>query len=226
MRVLLLEDDEELGAAIQKSLAIAGYAVDWMRDAKTALHAIGVEHFDLLLLDLGLPDRDGTSVLADLRQRDWRNPIMVITARDAVQSRVHALDLGADDYMVKPVALDELCARVRALIRRQCGATANTFTLGQLEIDLQGKVAMLNKRRIEFSRREWSVLEYLALKTGKVISKEQLIEAISNWDKEISPNAIEAYVHRVRAKLHDSGVEIRTIRGLGYMLSEDNAFSQ
>jgi two-component system OmpR family response regulator len=221
MRILLVEDDSALGHAVQRALQHEGYATDLVRDAGSALHALKLEHFDLLLLDLGLPDVDGSEVIRIVRQRNLNIPVLILTARDALESRVHALDLGADDYMIKPVEIAELCARIRALVRRRTGNAAPRLQLAKLELDLASKQAFAYGRALDCSAREWSVLEYLALHAGQVISKDQLIQAIANWDQMLSANAIEAYVHRVRAKLGDCGVAIRTVRGFGYMLSEN-----
>ena len=220
MRILLVEDDQALGQAVLRSLQNAGYAADLVTTGAAALHALEVEHFDLLLLDLGLPDCDGGAIVRELRQRQIALPILILSARDAVESRIEALDLGADDYMIKPVELAELGARIRALLRRHAGSAAPQLILGKLVLDLTSKQAFVDSHRLDYSVREWSVLEYLALHAGQVISKEQLIQAIVNWDQELSANAIEAYVHRVRSKLGNSGVIIRTVRGFGYMLSE------
>ena len=220
MRVLLVEDDKILGTAVRESLHYAGYAADLVDTAQAALHALGCEHFDLLVLDLGLPDRDGTRLIAELRQRRISLPILVLTARDDIEERIRALDTGADDYMIKPVATGELCARIRALLRRHAGAATSQLKLGRLTLDLVRKQAFAGERPLDCSVREWSVLEYLALHADRVISKEQLIQAIASWEQELSPNGIEAYVHRVRVKLGDCGVVIRTVRGFGYMLSE------
>ena len=220
MRILLVEDDQSLGQAVLRSLQNAGYAADLVDTGKAALHALDVEHFDLLLLDLGLPDCDGCDVVRELRQRQIPLPILILSARDAVESRIQALDLGADDYMIKPVELSELGARIRALLRRHAGSAAPQLILGRLVLDLTSKQAFVDSNRLDYSAREWSVLEYLALHAGQVISKEQLIQAIANWDQALSANAIEAYVHRVRNKLGNCGVTIRTVRGFGYMLSE------
>jgi two-component system OmpR family response regulator len=185
-----------------------------------ALHALAMENFDAIVLDLGLPDRDGYEVVRHLRQQGKSLPVLILTARDAVEDRVQGLDLGADDYVVKPIAMAELQARLRALIRRSSGAGSPRFTIGKLELDTTGKRAYLHEQALDLSAREWSVLEYLATHSRRIISKEQLIQAITAWDRELSGNAIEAYIHRVRAKIEDSGVIIRTVRGLGYMLEE------
>jgi two-component system OmpR family response regulator len=220
MRILIVEDDEILGRVMSQTLTNAGYATDLVGSVAKALHAISVENFDAIVLDLGLPDRDGYEVVRSLRQRGLSLPVLILTARDAVEDRIQGLDLGADDYVVKPVAMAELQARLRALIRRSTGTGSPRFSIGMLELDTTGKRVYLNGNALELSAREWSVLEYLATHSRRIVSKEQLIQAITAWDKELSENAIEAYVHRVRAKIEGSGVIIRTVRGLGYMLEE------
>lgn len=209
-----------LGEAIARSLTQAGYATDWVERAADALHALAVENFDVLVLDLGLPDQDGYEVVRHLRQSGQLLPVLILTARDAVEDRVLGLDLGADDYVVKPIAMAELHARVRALIRRQAGIGSSCFRIGRLELDVAGKRVSLDGQPLDLSGREWGVLEYLATHDKRIVSKEQLIQAIAGWDQELSANAIEIYVHRVRAKIENSGVVIRTVRGLGYMLEE------
>lgn len=220
MRILVVEDDETLGTAMAKSLAHAGYATDLTVNVADALHALSVENFDAMVLDLGLPDRDGYDVVRHLRQRGISMPVLILTARDAVEDRVQGLDLGADDYVVKPIAMTELQARLRALIRRSSGASSPRFKIARLELDTSGKRAYHGAHPLDLSAREWSVLEYLATHSRRIVSKDQLIQAITAWDHELSANAIEAYVHRVRGKIEGSGVVIRTIRGLGYMLDE------
>lgn len=220
MRILVVEDDKTLGAAIAQSLAHAGYATDWVGNAAAALHALSVEHFDAMVLDLGLPDRDGHEVIRHLRLRGRSLPVLVLTARDGVEDRVQGLDIGADDYVVKPIAMVELQARIRALLRRSAGVASPRFSLGRLELDTAGKQAHLDGRTLDLSAREWAVLEYLATHARRIVSKEQLIQAIAGWDQELSVNAIEAYVHRLRVKIAHAGIVVRTVRGLGYMLEE------
>lgn len=220
MRILIIEDDQALAEAMRQSLAHVGYAVDIVGNATEALHALSMEHFDAGVLDLGLPDRDGYDVLRHLREHGKALPLLILTARDAVEDRVQGLDLGADDYVVKPIAMAELHARVRALIRRGSGISGRRITIGNLELDILGKRALLNGQALDLSGREWSVLEYLVFNTRRIVSKEQLIQAITSWDTELSGNAIEAYIYRVRVKLVDAGIVIRTVRGLGYMLEE------
>jgi len=224
MRILIVEDDETLGRAMTQSLVHVGYATDLVANVADALHLLALENFDAIVLDLGLPDRDGFEVVRHLRLRGQALPVLILTARDAVEDRVQGLDLGADDYVVKPVAMSELQARLRALIRRSSGASSPRLELGRLQLDISGKRAYMAGQTVEFSAREWSVLEYLTMHSRRIVSKEQLIQALTSWNQELSANAIEAYVHRVRSKIEGSGVIIRTVRGMGYMLEEpDNA---
>ena len=179
--------------------------------------------YDLAILDLGLPKLDGTEVLRRLRQRGGRTPVLILTARDAVEDRVQGLDLGADDYLTKPFNLVELEARVRALIRRgQLGSNA-ALNCGQLVFDPSGRRAACGDVPLELSSRELGVLEVLMLRQGKVVNKEQIMEALCNWDEDLGDNAIEVYIHRLRKKLESSGTHIRTIRGLGYLLEADES---
>ncbi len=221
MRILIVEDDGTLGSAMAQSLINGGYACDVVDKVAHALHALSVENFDAIVLDLGLPDGDGYEVVRHLRQRGKLIPVLILTARDAVEDRVQRLDLGAHDYLVKPVAMPELHARLRALIRRTTGIGTPRFRIGGLELDTVGKQAYLEDKSLDLSSREWSVLEYLATHSRRIISKEQLIQATAGWDQDLSANAIEAYVHRIRGKIEGSGIVIRTVRGLGYMLEEN-----
>ena len=220
MRILIVEDDRTLGKAMAASLKHAGFAVDVAENVAAALHVLAGENFDALVLDLGLPDRDGYDIVRHLRHRGQPVPVLILTARDAVEDRVQGLDLGADDYIVKPIAMAELQARLRALIRRGFGTVSSRFSIGGLELDTAGKRAFLMGQALELSGREWGVLEYLATHTRRIVSKEQLIQAITGLGQELSENAIEAYVHRLRSKIEGSGTVIRTVRGLGYMLEK------
>jgi two-component system, OmpR family, response regulator len=220
MRILVVEDDKELGNAMTRSLVHAGYAADLVGSVAEALNAIFSENFDAMVLDLGLPDRNGYEVVRYLRKHEKPLPVLILTARDAVEDRVQGLDLGADDYVVKPVAMVELHARLRALIRRSAGKGSPLLRIGNLELDTVGRQAYLDGRSLELSSREWCVLEYLATNAKRIVSKEQLIQAISNWERDLSPNAIEAYVYRLRNKMEGTGATIRTVRGLGYLLEE------
>ena len=220
MRILIVEDDAALAEGLSRLLTSEGYAVDVVDNGGRALAAASAEKFDLAILDVGLPGLDGFEVLRRLRASGRKLPVLVLTARDAVGDRVHGLDLGADDYMAKPFATDELAARVRALIRRSQAKTEPRIVHGPLVMDLAGKRAFLAEQPLELAGREWAVLEVLLSRVEKVVSKESIIQAVASWGEELTPNAIEVYVSRLRAKLEPSGVKIRTVRGFGYMLEE------
>jgi two-component system OmpR family response regulator len=218
VRILLVEDDELLSDGMSKALRQAGYAVDHVATGYEANIALSTTAFDLLILDLGLPSMDGLEVLRHLRQRNQTLPVIIATARDRLEDRVSGLDLGADDYIIKPFDLPELEARVRALLRRNRGAGGIEVTYGPLRFDTVGRRVMVNDQALDLSARELAVLEVLLQRGGSVVSKEQLIEHMYGWDEEVSQNAMEVNVHRLRKKLEPSGVNIRTIRGLGYLL--------
>jgi DNA-binding response OmpR family regulator len=220
MRILIVEDDAVLADGIVRSLRQSGYAVDHAASGPGADQALARESYDLAVLDIGLPGMDGIEVLNRLRKRGQTVPVLILTARDALQERVRGLDLGADDYMVKPFAFPELEARVRALIRRGQSGMGSRLVHGPLEMDTAGHRAILDGKALDLSAREWSVLEHLMLRSGRIVSKEQMLQALCGWSEEISPNAVEVYVHRLRAKLEPSGVVIRTVRGLGYLLEK------
>jgi two-component system OmpR family response regulator len=218
MRILIVEDDPALADGLIRSLGQSGYAVDRASNGEQANTMLQDSVYDLAILDLGLPKLDGTEVLRRLRQRGGRTPILILTARDTVEDRVLGLDLGADDYLTKPFNLVELEARVRALIRRgQLGSNAS-LVCGKLIFDPSGRRASCGDVPLELSARELGVLEVLLMRLGKVVSKEQIMEALCNWDEDLGDNAIEVYIHRLRKKLDSSGAHIRTIRGLGYLL--------
>lgn len=220
MRVLIVEDDPTLADGLSHSLTKAGYAVDCARHGEAADHMLVGQSYDLVILDLGLPKLNGFEVLSRLRRRGSQVPVLILTARDAIQDRVKGLDLGADDYIAKPFDLAELEARARALIRRgQYGASAQ-LSLGQLTLDAAGRRVMLSGQPLELSARELAVLEIFLLRAGKVVDKEHILERLCNWDEDIGDNAIEVYVHRLRKKLEQSDIRIRTIRGLGYLLEQ------
>jgi two-component system OmpR family response regulator len=220
MRILIVEDDPVLGDGIERSLAGAGYRVDRVVSGTAGDAALAGQDYDLAILDLGLPGMDGLEVLRRLRHRGGRAPVLILTARDAVGDRVTGLDLGADDYLVKPFDLAELEARARALLRRgQFGANPQ-ISLGPLVFDSVGRRALVNGSPLELSSREVGVLEVLLARSGRVVAKEHLAERLSRWGEEIGANAIEVYVHRLRRKLEPSGLVIRTIRGLGYLIDK------
>jgi two-component system OmpR family response regulator len=220
MRILIVEDDPVLADGLTRTLRAADYAVDSASDGSEADHVLAAQNYDLVILDLGLPKLDGFEVLRRLRRRGSRIPVMVLTARDALEDRVRGLDIGADDYLTKPFDLPELEARVRALIRRGQSGGSSVITHGALTLDTAGRRATLNGEPLELSARELGVLEVLMLRSGRVVNKEQLAEQLYGWDEEVGANAIEVYVHRLRRKLEPAGVVIRTIRGLGYLLEK------
>jgi len=219
MRILIAEDDEVLADGLCNSMRHSGYAVDCVKDGLTAkLILSGEQPFDLVILDLGLPKLDGFSVLRSLRDNNRQVPVIILTARDEEGDRVKGLDLGADDYMIKPFSLPELEARVRALIRRgQCGMNP-VYACGKLTFDSVARRTMIDGVPLELTTREMSVLEALMMRTGWVVSKEQLLERLYSYSEEASNNAIEVYIHRLRKKVEPAGVTIRTIRGLGYVI--------
>jgi two-component system OmpR family response regulator len=222
MRILLVEDDLTLRTTMKDSLFSGGFAVDAAASIGEALALLGSESFDAVVLDLGLPDGNGYAVLRHLRQHNNPLPVLILTARDAVEDRVAGLDLGADDYVVKPIALSELQARLRALIRRSFGKSDPLLKLGNLALDTVGKRLQVDGVPQDISAREWAVLEYLVAHAGRIVSKEQMIQAITSLEEDISANAIEAYVSRLRVKLTSAGVAIRTVRGLGYMMEAES----
>lgn len=219
MRILIVEDDEVLRDGLSRSMK-ASYAVDCATNGKEAVQMACDGCYDLVILDLGLPQMDGLAVLKHLRSRNLNMPVIILTARDGVEDRVKGLDLGADDYLVKPFSLLELEARVRALLRRGQGGGNPVISCGALAFDSVGRRVTIHGEYVEFSQRELGVLEILLTRAGKVVSKEQLLEHLYNHDEEASSNAIEVYVHRLRKKIESAGVTIRTIRGLGYLMDK------
>jgi two-component system OmpR family response regulator len=218
MRILLAEDDAVLADGLMHSLRQSGYAVDWVKTGAEADAALAAQAFDLVILDLGLPRLSGHEVLRRLRARGSTTPVLILTALDGIEDRVKGLDLGADDYMPKPFNLSELEARVRALIRRGLGSATTLLRHGALSFDLVGRVAAIRDVPIELSARELSLLEVFMQRVGRLVSKEQLVDHLCEWGEEVSTNAIEVYVHRLRKKLESAGVKIATVRGLGYSL--------
>lgn len=221
MHILIAEDDEVLADGLCRSMRQQGYAVDYVSDGQDAdLILRGTQPFDLVILDLGLPRLDGLCVLKNMRERNRQIPVIILTARDGVGERVKGLDLGADDYLVKPFSLAELEARVRALIRRgQCGVNP-VYSCGTMTFDSVGRRVEINGEALELTTRELSVLEALMSRMGWVVSKEQLLERLYSYAEEASGNAIEVYIHRLRKKIESAGVTIRTIRGLGYIIEK------
>lgn len=225
MRILIAEDDSILADGLSRSLRQNGYAVDAVSDGTAADSALAAQPFDLLILDLGLPQLTGLEVLRRLRARNSVLPVLILTAADSVEQRVKGLDLGADDYMAKPFALSELEARVRALTRRGAGGGATILRHGRLMFDQTGRVALVDDQTLDLSAREVSLLEILLTRSGRMVSKTQLVDHLCEWGEEVSTNAIEVYVHRLRKKLEPSGVKIITVRGLGYCLERDQGAS-
>ncbi len=218
MRLLLVEDDVMVASGIKLGLCDAGYTVDWVGSAERAEQALQSDSFDLAIVDIGLPGIDGLELTRRLRTGGLQMPMLILTARDALHDRVQGLDLGADDYMVKPFELPELLARLRALLRRSQAATSAVLSFGPLEMDTAHRRAVLAGEPMEVGPREWSVLEYLLLQAPKPAAKDKLLQALTGWDKEITPNAIEVYISRLRAKLDPAGIRLRSIRGFGYRL--------
>jgi two-component system, OmpR family, response regulator len=218
VHILLAEDDEVLSDGISKALQQKGYSVDVFDDGLAAQQAAAAAKFDLIILDLGLPKLDGLSILQRVRSESKSVPILIVTARDGLHDRVIGLDLGADDYITKPFDLPELEARVRALLRRSIKSKDEEIVLGELRFDVVGRRAFIKGAPLELSARELAVLEFLMQRSGRVVNKEQLIEYMYGWDDDVTYNAIEVNVHRLRKKIESGNVNIRTIRGLGYLL--------
>lgn len=220
MHILLAEDDALLADGLARSLRHSGYLVEIASDGARADQQLENGAFDLTILDLGLPALDGSTVLQRLRGRKQGIPVLILSARMELEERVRLLNLGADDYVIKPVALVELEARVRALIRRTQSAPDPFVVIGQLKLDIQGKRAWVNQQVLELNAREWAALEFLAGRVNRIVSKEQIAQALYSWDEEITPNAIEKLISRFRLKLEPAGITIRTVRGLGYFLEK------
>ncbi len=226
MRLLLVEDDVMVASGIKLGLTGEGYAVDWVGSGERAEQVLKSETFDAAIIDIGLPNMDGLELTRRLRKADVAShamPVLILTARDGLTDRVHGLDLGADDYMVKPFELPELLARLRALLRRSQAATTSVLSFGAVELDTATRRAGARKDEntfipIDLGPREWTVLEYLLLNAPKPASKDKLLQALTGWDKEITPNAVEVYISRLRAKLEPHGVGLKSIRGFGYRL--------
>jgi two-component system, OmpR family, response regulator len=220
MRVLVAEDDQVLADGLLRSLRAAGYATDHVASGNEADAALASHDFDLVILDLGLPKLHGLEVLKRLRSRGKSTPVLILTAADSVDQRVKGLDAGADDYMAKPFSLQELEARVRALMRRGLGTAGTVIKHGPLAFDATGRVCTIDDKMIDLSARELSLLEVLLQRAGRLVSKDQLVEHLCEWGEEVSNNAIEVYIHRLRKKIEQGPIRIATVRGLGYCLEK------
>ncbi|MEC5386444.1 response regulator [Uliginosibacterium sp. H3] len=216
MRLLLVEDDHMIGEAVLDLLRADSYAVDWVRDGHMADTAIATQDYDLILLDLGLPLKDGLDVLRGLRARKSRTPVLIATARDAIVQRVAGLDAGADDYIIKPYDLDELLARIRALIRRSAGRAEPIYEHRNISINPGTREVLVDGQAVILSSREWAVLEPLLARPGMILSRAQLEEKLFSWKDEINSNAVEVYIHGLRKKL-GAGL-IQNVRGVGYLV--------
>ncbi len=221
MRVLLVEDDRMIGESIRTALRQDGSAVDWVRDGRSVESALTTEQFDLVLLDLGLPHRDGIEILRTMRMRHDQTPVIVLTARDALQDRVTGLDAGADDYLVKPFELEELSARIRAVIRRKSGRAEPAIEIGDVRLDPSMRQVTKAGEPVALSAREYALLEALMMRPGALLSRAQLEDRLYGWGDAIESNAVSVYVHQLRRKL--GGDFIRNVRGVGYYVSPTGA---
>ena len=220
MRVLLVEDDTMIGEAIQGALKDASYAADWVKNGQSALTTLGCQHYDLVLLDLGLPGKDGLEVLASIRARDNPVPMIIITARDTLDDRLRGLDGGADDYLPKPFAMAELLARMRAVLRRKGGSATPLLGNGMVSLDPATREAAVNgSPPLQLSSREFALLQALLLRPGAILSRKELEDRIYGWGEEVESNAVEFLIHALRRKL---GAEvIKNVRGVGWLVSKN-----
>jgi two-component system, OmpR family, response regulator len=223
MRILLVEDDTVLADALCRALVQSAYAVDVAGTGEDADSALSMAIYDLAILDIGLPGLSGLEVLRRLRARKSHVPVLILTARDALGDRVRGLDLGADDYLAKPFDLPELEARLRALLRRGSANSTPFLHHGRLSLDTVGRRVYYDKNPVELSARELAVLELLMMREGRVVSKENMVNHLYGWNDEVGANAIEVYVYRIRKKLEPLGCEIRTVRGMGYLMERSDA---
>ena len=220
MRVLIVEDDAVLADGLERYLQQAGYTTDLVTDGAHADAVLTKSHYDLVILDIGLPGLDGFAVLRRLRGRGARVHVLVLTARDAIEDRVHGLNLGADDYLIKPFSLVELEARLRAIARRHDQDPNVELAFGQLILNLEARRAHVGGEPLRLTAREWQFLEFLVFRAGKIVGKEQIIHALSTKDEEMSSSSIEVHISRLRQKLEPAGIRIRSIRGFGYYLEK------
>jgi two-component system response regulator QseB len=219
MRILIVEDDVQLGMGLKTGLGQDGYAADWVQNAEAAEHALRLEHFDLVVLDLGLPGRDGLAWLSDLRRDGFCLPVLILTARDAVADRVEGLDAGGDDFLVKPVDLDELSARIRALTRRSRGQSASLVRAGDLALDAAKRQVTLGHQTLCLSPKEYVLLEALIGSADEVVPRARLQATAYGWQDEVESNVLDVHIHNLRRKLGTQ--RILTVRGVGYRLVSD-----
>ena len=222
MRILVVEDDVTLAIGLEEGLLREGFQVDRLAAAEPAESVLGHTAYDLAIVDIGLPGMDGLELIRRVRRRGVLTPILILTARDALDDRVVGLDGGGDDYLVKPFLLPELLARARALIRRSRAAASLLLNVGPLSLDVQRHCATLHGAPLELTGREWAVLEQLVLALPRVVAKAKLVDSLGQWDREITANAVEIYVSRLRGKLAGSGLSIRTVRGIGYRIEVED----
>lgn len=218
MRILLVEDDALLGDGARAGLQQVGYSVDWLKDGLSAKHALESESFDLIVLDLGLPKLGGLELLRHVRSKGIATPVIILTARESVEDKVKGLDHGADDYISKPFDLDELYARIRALLRRRSNRAQPTILFADLELDPASHTVKRNDQLVNLPRREFALLHKLLENTGHVLSRDQLMQSLYSWDEEVDSNTLEVHIHNLRKKL--DAHYIRTIRGVGYMVEK------
>lgn len=221
MRVILVEDDELLGDGVRSGLKQYGYTVDWVKDGAAAKHAILSEHFDAIILDLGLPRMSGIEVLQEIRDEGISVPVLILTARDAVEDRVKGLDSGADDYLTKPFDLEEVSARLRALLRRSSGRADTSITYRNIVLDPASHSVTVSGEPVTLSRREFALLHKLLENSGQVLSRDQLTQSLYGWEEDVDSNTLEVHIHNLRKKV--SGAFIRTIRGVGYMVEKEES---
>ncbi len=215
MRILLVEDDELLGDGIRAGLTQYQYTVDWVKDGQAALQALMTEQFEVVVLDLGLPKKSGLDVLKSVRAKNVTTPVVILTARDSVEDRVKGLDSGADDYLMKPFDLEELCARIRALGRRSSGRAKNVIAFGDIKLDPAAHLVYKEDKPVTISRREFALLHMLLENAGRVLSREHLTQSLYGWGDDVDSNALEVHIHNLRKKFGNK--VITTIRGVGYV---------
>ncbi|MQR02637.1 response regulator [Glaciimonas soli] len=220
MRILLVEDDVMIGEALVYALSTMHYATDWVTDGASALLTAKTQHYDAILLDLGLPKMDGIEVLRSLRQSGSATPVLIVSARDAVEMRIAGLDLGADDYVLKPFEIGELLARIRAVVRRKSGHANSLLENGNLSLNLTTREAIVDGAAVRLSAREYALLEALLIRPGAILSRRDLEDRVYQWDQEVESNAIEFLIHGLRKKL--GAQSIKNVRGLGWMISKQN----